>query len=113
LSVLGREDGKTVTEIDALSNFPGRHVTPEVIASLAARGLVTVAEPIEAASLVHLTPAGRQSIIEIIAIIKAAEADALEGFDFSEIQMLKQLLRRAGAKSYPGWPPAPTARTAP
>src|SRR3954451_15957076 len=32
LSVLGREDGKTLAEIEALSSFPGRQVTPEVVA---------------------------------------------------------------------------------
>src|SRR3954452_15480685 len=46
LSLLGREDGKTVAEIAALSNFPGRQVTPEVIAGLADRGLLTVSRPI-------------------------------------------------------------------
>ena len=46
-------------------------------------------------------------MIEIIAILKAAEADALEGFDFSEIQLLKQLLRRIVEKKSVGWPPPP------
>jgi 3-hydroxy-9,10-secoandrosta-1,3,5(10)-triene-9,17-dione monooxygenase reductase component len=94
LVVLGRENGKTVAEIDAMSAFRGRNVTPEVVASLAKRGLVSVAEPIRNDSPVELTPAGRQGLIEIIAILKSAEADALEGFDFSEIHLLKQLLRR-------------------
>jgi 3-hydroxy-9,10-secoandrosta-1,3,5(10)-triene-9,17-dione monooxygenase reductase component len=105
ISVLGREDGKTVAEIEALSIFPGRHVTPEVIAALAERGLVSVAHPIGTNSKVYLTPVGRQSMIEIIAIIKASEADALTDFDFSEVQMLKLLLRRLSRQSEPGWPP--------
>ena len=94
LSVLGRDDGRTIAEIDALGIYRGQHVTPEVIAGLVARGLVSAAEPIGPESRVHLTPAGRKAIIEIIAMIKAAEADALEGFDFSEIRLLKQMLRR-------------------
>ena len=94
LVALGRENGRTVAEIDAMSAFRGRNVTPEVVASLAKRGLVSVAEPIRNDSPVELTPAGRQGLIEIIAILKSAEADALEGFDFSEIHLLKQLLRR-------------------
>jgi 3-hydroxy-9,10-secoandrosta-1,3,5(10)-triene-9,17-dione monooxygenase reductase component len=105
LSVLGREDEKTVGEINALSVFPGRHVTPEVIIGLAARGLVSVSLPVEADSAVRLTPLGRQSIVEIIAIIKASEADALQEFDFSEIQMLRQLLCRLSNRGAPGWPP--------
>jgi len=107
LSVLGREDGKTVAEIAALSSFPGRQVTPEVIAGLAERGLVTVSGPIGGGSEVRLTASGRQSIIEIIAIIKASEADALKDFDFSEVQTLIQLLRRLSGGSQPGWPPLP------
>ena len=94
LVALGKHDGQTVAEIDAMSAFRGRTITPEIIAGLAARGLVTCAEPIRNDSRVELTPAGRQGLIEIIAILKAAEADALEGFDFSEIHLLKQLLRR-------------------
>ena len=94
LVALGRQNGQTVAEINAMSAFRGRNVTPEVIASLARQGLVSVAEPIGNDSRVTLTPAGRRGLIEIIAILKAAEADALEGFDFSEITLLKQLLHR-------------------
>jgi 3-hydroxy-9,10-secoandrosta-1,3,5(10)-triene-9,17-dione monooxygenase reductase component len=101
LVVLGRENGKTVAEINAQSIFRGRTVTPQVISSLVARGLVTVDEPIRSESPVHLTPAGRRAIIEIVAILKSAEADALEGFDFSEIHLLKQLLRRIVEKQEP------------
>jgi 3-hydroxy-9,10-secoandrosta-1,3,5(10)-triene-9,17-dione monooxygenase reductase component len=101
LVALGRENGKTVAEIDAMSAFRGRNVTPEVVSRLAERGLVSVAEPVRNDSRVELTPAGRQGLIEIIAILKSAEADALEGFDFSEIHLLKQLLRRIVEKNDP------------
>jgi 3-hydroxy-9,10-secoandrosta-1,3,5(10)-triene-9,17-dione monooxygenase reductase component len=94
LVALGREDGRTVDEINAFTLFRGRRVTPDVVRSLAARGLASVAEPVRGDSIVHLTPAGRQAMIEIIAIMKSTEADALEGLDFSEIQLLKQLLAR-------------------
>ena len=101
LVALGRQNGRTVAEIDAMTAFRGRNVTPEIVASLAKQGLVSVAEPIHKDSPVTLTPAGRQGLIEIIAILKAAEADALEGFDFSEIQLLKQLLQRMVDKGTP------------
>lgn len=94
LVALGREDGKTVDEINAMSIYRGRSVTPDVIRSLAARGLVSAPEPVRGDSVVHMTAAGRQAMIEMIAILKSAEADALEGFDFSEMQLLKQLLSR-------------------
>ena len=99
LVVLGRENGKSVAEIDAMSTARGSNVTPHVVETLVARGLVSAAEPIDSDSVVHLTPAGRLGIIEMIAILKAAEADALEGFDFSEIHLLKDLLRRLVDKS--------------
>ena len=99
LVALGREDGRTVDEINAISLYRGRSVTPEVVRSLVARGLVSVEEPVRGDSVVHMTAAGRRAIIEIIAILKAGEADALEGFDFSEIQLLKQLLSRIVDKS--------------
>src|SRR5262249_4147335 len=99
LVALGREDGKTVDEINAASIYRGRSVTPDVVRSLAARGLVSVEEPVRGESVVHMTAAGKRAIIEIIAILKAGEADALEGFDFSEIQLLKQLLGRIVDKS--------------
>src|SRR5262249_52957487 len=40
LVALGREDGKTVDEINTVSIYRGRSVTPDVVRSLAARGLV-------------------------------------------------------------------------
>lgn len=95
LSVLGREDAKTIAEIDAIARFHDWHVSPEAVSMLADRGLVSVGD----ASRVRLTPADRQAIVEIIAIYKAGEADAVERFDASEIQMLKQLLRRVAEKS--------------
>ena len=94
LVALGREDGRTIDEINAFSLFRGRSVTPDVVRSLVARGLVSAAEPLQGDSVVHMTATGRQAMIEMIAILKSGEADALEGFDFSEIQLLKQLLGR-------------------
>ena len=63
---------------------------------MAKRGLVSAATPVNADSEVRLTPEGRQAVVEIIAIHKASEAQVLEGFDPSEVQLLKQLLRRLG-----------------
>lgn len=102
MAILGREDGQSVAEIGASVRERGRQVTPDVVAGLASRGLVSVAEPLSADSVARLTPAGRQAIIEIMAILKAGEAEALEGFDPSEIQLLKQLLRRLCGDREPG-----------
>ncbi len=99
LSVLGRADDKTVAEIDAIARFHDWRVFPEAVSTLADRGLVSVEGPVGTASRVRLTSAGRQVIIEIIAVYKATEAEAVAQFDASEIQMLKQLLRRVAEKS--------------
>ena len=99
LSVLGREDDKTVAEIDAIARFHDWQVTPEAVAALATQGLVAVAEPVGIDGRVRLTQDGRHAIVRIIAILKAAEADALQGFDVGEVQLLKQLLRRVSEKS--------------
>ncbi len=89
LSVLGRDDGKTLEEIAILARAHDWSVTPDAVTTLATQGLVSVDS-----DRVRLTQAGRHAIIELIAMLKSAEADALEGLDASEIHMLKQLLRR-------------------
>ncbi len=96
LNILGREDGLRLHEIAQHSEARGRPITPDAVVRLAARGLVSVLNPADADSEIRLTPTGRQSIIQMIAMLKAGEADALEGFDPSEVQLLKQLLRRVG-----------------
>lgn len=95
LSVLGREDGQRIGSIVELGRSRGGTITPELIERLAARGLVSVSAPDAAGPLVALTPKGRQELIEIVAMLKASEAEVLERFDPSEVQLLKQLVRRA------------------
>ena len=96
LSVLGREDGLRLGEIAVRNEARGRPTAPETVARLAARGLVSAANPVDSESEVRLTLVGRQAVVEIIAIHKASEAQVLEGFDPSEVQLLKQLLHRIG-----------------
>lgn len=98
LSVLGRGDHKTLPEIAAVARFHDWTVTPEAVAALARQGLVTMDGTAET-DRIHLTPEGRTAIIQLIAMLKSAEADALEDFDPSEVQMLKQLLRRLTQKN--------------
>lgn len=98
LSILGRGEGTTIGEMQAIAPFHGWAVTPDAVASLEQQGLVWSGED----GRFHLTPPGRQAIIEQIAILKSGEADALEGFDASEVQVLKQLLRRLSRKSQEG-----------
>ena len=95
LSLLGRGDGLSLTDIVANSKGRGRTITAETIEHLAARGLVATAEPLVAGTEVRLTQEGRRAVIAIIAILKASEAEVLEQFDQSEVQLLMQLVRRA------------------
>jgi 3-hydroxy-9,10-secoandrosta-1,3,5(10)-triene-9,17-dione monooxygenase reductase component len=60
---------------------------------LARQGLVESAATGDPARL-RLTESGREALVELAAVAKAAEADAEAGLDFGERQLLKQLLRR-------------------
>ncbi len=97
LSMLGREDGLSVGAIAAKGRTRGRTITVETAEQLAARGLVTMGAPADPEVMIKLTQEGRREIIEIIAILKASEAQVLEPFDPSEVQLLKQLVRRAAS----------------
>ena len=95
LSILGRKDGQCRGSIADLGSSSGATITPEVVERLAARGLVAVSTPADAGPLVTLTPEGRQQLIEIIAMLKASEAEVLKRLDPSEVHLLKQFVRRA------------------
>ena len=99
LSILGREDGQRIGSIVELGRHRGGTITPELIERLAARGLVDVSRPVPAEPLVTLTPEGREQLIGIIAMLKASEAELLEQFDPSEVQLLRRLVRRASEKN--------------
>jgi 3-hydroxy-9,10-secoandrosta-1,3,5(10)-triene-9,17-dione monooxygenase reductase component len=47
-----------------------------------------------AEQLVGLTDAGRRAMLELAAVAKAAEEDALQQIDYSEAHLLKHLLKR-------------------
>jgi 3-hydroxy-9,10-secoandrosta-1,3,5(10)-triene-9,17-dione monooxygenase reductase component len=97
LSLLGRGDELPFADIVAISRERGRSITAETIEHLAARGLVAMAEPLAAGTKVGLTQVGRREIIEIIAMLKASEAEVLEQFDPSEVQLFMQIVRRASS----------------
>ncbi|HYZ61761.1 MAG TPA: flavin reductase family protein, partial [Acetobacteraceae bacterium] len=95
LSILGRDEGRTLSEMQAIAPFHGWTVTEEAAQSLERQGLVVRDD----AGRLGLTLRGRQTIIEQIAILKSGEADALEDLDPSEVLVLKQLLQRVSRKS--------------
>jgi 3-hydroxy-9,10-secoandrosta-1,3,5(10)-triene-9,17-dione monooxygenase reductase component len=103
LGVLVNGDGRPAAEIDALINYTGWRVTPEVVHSLLARGLLQASDSNDGPRL-WLTLPGRLMIIELMAIAKATEADAQTHFSDEETRALKQLLKNLIAATDPGLP---------
>lgn len=99
LSVLGIVDGRTRDEIDALIAYTGITVTSALVEQLVQRGLLSAAD-----TRLHLTDEGRRVTIELMAAAKAIEAHALMQLDYSEAQMLKNLLKRLIRSTDPGIP---------
>jgi len=95
LSVLGVDDKRSVAELDALLRFAGRRVTFNLVSRLVQLDLVTVKPTADAVEgQVRLTELGRKTIVEVVAVSKAAEEDALQQIDYSEAHMLKHLLKQ-------------------
>jgi 3-hydroxy-9,10-secoandrosta-1,3,5(10)-triene-9,17-dione monooxygenase reductase component len=94
LSVLSWKEDCRFADIDEFAQTRGWRATPEMMNGLIARELVQAPTTITSDSRIALTEKGRQSIIELMAMLKAGEAEAVESLDPSETQVLKQLLRR-------------------
>ncbi len=93
LSILGVDDERSLDELDAVAAVSGQHVTVSTIDRLRERELITLVAHAKESRL-HLTDRGRQTIIELLAAAKAAEEDACQDLEHSEVQMLKDLLKR-------------------
>ena len=91
LNVLAIGMPRNVAELDALLSYAGRHVSARQVESLVMRGLVVVAGDGSGATL---SDAGRRAMLELAAVSKAAEEDALQQIDYSETHLLKHLLKR-------------------
>jgi 3-hydroxy-9,10-secoandrosta-1,3,5(10)-triene-9,17-dione monooxygenase reductase component len=103
LGVLGNGDGRSPAQIDAIIAYTGVRVTPTIVESLLARGLVELSDGVGGSRL-WLTSSGRKMMIELIAVAKAAEADAQKYFDDDEIRALNQLLKQFISGTDPGVP---------
>ncbi|MES3001815.1 MAG: flavin reductase [Pseudomonadota bacterium] len=94
LSIVGREDGLAMPEIVARSEkFRGQAISAAIMEKLIARGLLRV-DATGGKEHVRLTPEGRLSVMELVAIRKSSEADVQGNLDPSEVQLLKHLLAR-------------------
>jgi 3-hydroxy-9,10-secoandrosta-1,3,5(10)-triene-9,17-dione monooxygenase reductase component len=98
LSIIGREDGLCVPEIVARSEkVRGQGISAAIVQRLIERGLLHEVDASDGQVTVRLTPEGRLSVLELIAIRKSSEADVQGNLDPSEVQLLKHLLARLDA----------------
>jgi 3-hydroxy-9,10-secoandrosta-1,3,5(10)-triene-9,17-dione monooxygenase reductase component len=98
LSIIGREDGLCMPEIVARSEkVRGQGVPAAIVQNLIVRGLLHEVDSGDGQVTVRLTPEGRLSVLELIAIRKSSEADVQGNMDPSEVQLLKHLLARLAA----------------
>lgn len=104
LTLLGHEDGRDVKAIRAAGSDRGDEITGETLAKLVADRLVRIDRDADT-ERAFLTEDGRQAMIEIVAMLKAAEAECLALLDENEVWVLKQLLNRLATSSASGWPP--------
>ena len=98
LSIIGREDGLCVPEIVARSEkVRGQGISAAIVHKLIERGLLHEVDSSDGQVAIRLTPEGRLSVLELIAIRKSSEADVQGNLDPSEVQLLKHLLARLAA----------------
>jgi 3-hydroxy-9,10-secoandrosta-1,3,5(10)-triene-9,17-dione monooxygenase reductase component len=101
LSMLGVRDGRSRAELDALVSYTGTRITATEIGRLAQAKLVVAGNH---DAPVRLTSRGRQVLVELMAVAKAASDDAERGFDPGESRLLRQMLGRLISASDPGLP---------
>jgi flavin reductase (DIM6/NTAB) family NADH-FMN oxidoreductase RutF len=104
LNILSVGLPRALAELDALMALAGRRATALQLAAMVARGLVRRADAGPERWL--LAEAGSRSMLEMAAISKAAEEDALQQIDYSETHLLKHLLRRVIRNTVRGEQPA-------
>lgn len=105
LNLLARFDNRRIRELDAMFAMNGRQVSNQLISGLIKRGLVEPVGEVDRESRVHLTDAGRQTMIEVVAAAKAVELNLEKCLDYGQSQMLKQLLRQLVNGTNTGPPP--------
>jgi 3-hydroxy-9,10-secoandrosta-1,3,5(10)-triene-9,17-dione monooxygenase reductase component len=90
LSLLGEASLQSGEQLDATLRFTGQRFTQEESRDLLARGHIRA----DADGRFELTAAGQKLLIESAVVAKAIEEDAQTELDFSETQILRQLLKR-------------------
>lgn len=101
LNMVGSEGGRTIARINHLLRFTGQTIPDVQCAALASRGLIEL-EDAGKTAIAHLTPRGRQVLMELSAVTRSVETAAESGLDFAEAQLMRQLLRRLIFSMRPG-----------
>ncbi|CAB3779966.1 flavin reductase [Paraburkholderia caffeinilytica] len=106
LSSLVAQDGRTLSEIDAMFSVTGHCVTSDTVQSLAGRHLVHYTTPATdaMAARLTLTPEGRETTLRVMAAAKAIEAEIFAQLGYWESVCLKLLLRQVVAMTDIGLP---------
>jgi 3-hydroxy-9,10-secoandrosta-1,3,5(10)-triene-9,17-dione monooxygenase reductase component len=93
VTVLAARHAVSVQQLESVLAAGNRRLDAGDVPALVNRGFVRVDGDAADAS-VELTTEGRRQAIELFAIAKAAEEEAVAGFDADEARLLKQLLKR-------------------
>jgi 3-hydroxy-9,10-secoandrosta-1,3,5(10)-triene-9,17-dione monooxygenase reductase component len=94
LSILGVSGHRAVAEIAHLLEHTGKRVTYELFARLAALGFVDLNGGGDQDANVVLTESGRRTVVELVALAKAAESQAEQSLGKAETLLLKSALRK-------------------
>jgi 3-hydroxy-9,10-secoandrosta-1,3,5(10)-triene-9,17-dione monooxygenase reductase component len=102
LSLLGVSNRRTLHELQQILAYTGQEVSYELVAGLAAAGLVRLHGHYDPHAQVELVDAGRAIVIELVSAAKAAEAHAERNLGVGETHLVKQALRQIIRDTEPG-----------
>lgn len=100
LNSLGRKDGQDLAGMEAETRRRGRELSADTLLSLRDKGLIEIEGDPGPAMRARLTTQGREGVVAVIAMLKAAEADALSPLDDSEVHLLRALLSRTVSRPH-------------
>ncbi|MDB5511938.1 MAG: flavin reductase [Enterovirga sp.] len=107
LQMAARQNATTVAEIDDKIRFSGLRCTPAAVEKLMEAGLLEAVGPVTSETEVSLTHQGRRDVLELLSMARSVETNAFADMDFSEVHLLKQLLRRVIANTEAAPPDLP------
>ncbi len=93
----------TVNQVRDRIAISGYQVARADLRRLARRGLLSLSDEARADPSVQLTKAGREMVLHIAAMTKAIEEDAVTDLQYTEIDVLKQMLRKIVRRTQPSW----------